>query len=139
MDRRNGLRRIVGKRRVAVESVRDDAAEPIVAERSGQHLELVDEFLHAIDVRRAPREILGLDRLRHISGERHDAVIDTDLHIVEDREVRRPPHLVGDALGKLLIAFRLADGQLADDFLHAFDLESVGTQILLGAGARDVA
>ena len=67
VDRRNGLRGVVGERRVAIERVRDDAAEPVVAERGGQHLEVVDEILGAVDVRGAPREILGLDRLRDIT------------------------------------------------------------------------
>src|SRR5204862_6258466 len=70
VDRRNGLRGVVGKNRVAIEGVRDDRAEAIVGERRGQHLELVVELLHALDVRGALGEIVGLDRLRHESSER---------------------------------------------------------------------
>src|SRR5258705_6933652 len=137
VNRWNGLRGVVGKGRVAIEGVRDDAAEPVVAERGGQHLEVVDEILDAVDVRGAPREILGLDRLRDITSQRDDPVLDANLHVIEHREVRRSPHLIRNALGQLLIAFGLANRELTHDFLDAFDLEDGRDQILLGADAAD--
>src|SRR5438132_6890086 len=122
VNRRNGLRGVVGKNRVAIDRVGDDRAEAVVGERRREHLELVDELLHAVDVRGALGEIVGLDRLRHEAGQRDDAVVDADLDVIEDREVGGAPHLVGDAFGELLIALRLDYDQLDVNHLEALTL-----------------